>query len=135
MACKVVGLTAQVAFPVISLEPSIIADSVEGGEGIPSPMLTVVRLNLKDLERHVTATNKYLPKNSKLCISLHNSIKAFIITGPSHALHGLVTVLHKVRAPSGQDQSKVPFSNRRPVFHVQFFLVGVHSIVLASGRC
>ena len=44
---------AQAAFPVVSLEPSIIADSVEGGEGVPSPMLTVVGLNLRDLERHV----------------------------------------------------------------------------------
>ena len=70
-------------------------------------------------------TNKYLPENSKLCISLHNSIKAFVITGPSRALHGLVTALRKVRAPSDLDQSKVPFSKRKPVFHVRFLLVGV----------
>ena len=129
------GARAQAAFPVVSLEPSIIADSVEGGEGVPSPMLTVVGLNLKDLERHVAATNKYLPDNSKLCISLHNSIKAFVITGPSRALHGLVTALRKVRAPSGLDQSKIPFSKRKPVFHVRFLLVDVpfHSPYLADA--
>jgi len=129
------GSRAQVAFPVVSLESSIIADSVEGGEGVPSPMLAVVGLNLKDLERHVAATNKYLPENSKLCISLHNSIKAFVITGPSRALHGLVTALRKVRAPSGLDQSKVPFSKRKPVFHVRFLLVGVpfHSPYLTDA--
>ena len=129
------GSRAQVAFPVVSLEPSIIADSVEGGEGVPSPMLTVVGLNLKDLERHVAATNKYLPDNSKLCISLHNSIKAFVVTGPSRALHGLVTALRKVRAPSGLDQSKIPFSKRKPVFHVRFLLVGVpfHSPYLTDA--
>lgn len=119
------GSRAQVTFPVVSLEPSIIADSVEGGEGIPSPMLTVVGLNLKDLERHVAATNKYLPENSKLCVSLYNSIKAFVVTGPSRALYGLVIALRKVRAPSGLDQSKVPFSKRKPVFHVRFLVVGV----------
>ena len=129
------GSRAQVVFPVVSLEPNIIADSVEGGEGVPSPMLTVVGLNFKDLERHVAATNKYLPDNSKLCISLHNSIKAFVVTGPSRALHGLVTALRKVRAPSGLDQSKVPFSKRKPVFHVRFLLVGVpfHSPYLADA--
>lgn len=129
------GSRAQVTFPVVSLEPSIIADSVEGGEGVPSPMLTVVGLTLKDLERHVAATNKYLPGNSKLCISLHNSIKAFVITGPSRALHGLVTALRKVRAPSGLDQSKIPFSKRKPVFHVRFLLVGVpfHSPYLTDA--
>ncbi|KAF9648674.1 fatty acid synthase [Thelephora ganbajun] len=120
------GSRAQVAFPVVSLEPSIIADSAEGGEGVPSPMLTVVGLNLKDLERHVAATNKYLPDNSKLCISLHNSIKAFVVTGPSRALYGLVTALRK---------SKVPFSKRKPVFHVRFLLVGVpfHSPYLTGA--
>jgi len=129
------GSRAQVAFPVVSLEPSIIADSFEGGEGVPSPMLTVVGLNLKDLERHVAATNKYLPDNSKLCISLHNSIKAFVVTGPSRALYGLVTALRKVRAPSDLDQSKVPFSKRKPAFHVRFLLVGVpfHSPYLTDA--
>ena len=129
------GSRAQVTFPVVSLEPSIITDSVEGGEGVPSPMLTVVGLSLKDLERHVAATNKYLPDNSKLCVSLHNSIKAFVVTGPSRALHGLVTALRKVRAPSGLDQSKVPFSKRKPVFHVRFLLVGVpfHSPYLTDA--
>ena len=131
----IAGSRAQATFPVVSLEPSIIADSVEGGEGVPSPMLTVVGLNLKDLERHVAATNKYLPANSRLCISLHNSIKAFVVTGPSRALHGLVTALRKVRAPSGLDQSKVPFSKRKPTFHVRFLLVGVpfHSPYLTDA--
>ena len=119
------GSRAQVAFPVVSLEPNIIADSVDGGEGVPSPMLTIVGLGLKDLERHVAGTNKYLPDNSKLCISLHNSIKAFVVTGPSRALYGLVTALRKIRAPSGLDQSKVPFSKRKLAFHVRFLAVGV----------
>ena len=129
------GSRAQVAFPVVSLEPSIIADSVEGEEGVPSPMLTVVGLNLKDLERHVAATNKYLSENSKLCISLHNSIKAFVVTGPSRALHGLVTALRKVRTPSGLNQSKVPPSKRKPIFHVRFLAVGVpfHSPYLTDA--
>ena len=129
------GSRAQVAFPVVSLEPSIVSDSVEGGEGVPSPMLTVVGLNLKDLERHVTATNKHLADNSKLCISLHNSNRAFVVTGPSRALRGLVTALRKVRAPSGLDQSKVPFSKRKPVCHVRFLPVGVpfHSSYLTDA--
>jgi len=38
---------------------------------------------------------------------------------------GLVTALRKVRAPSGLDQSKIPFPKRKPVFHVRFLPVGV----------
>ncbi|KAI4523665.1 FabD/lysophospholipase-like protein, partial [Schizophyllum commune Loenen D] len=82
------GLRAQQAFPVVAVEPSIVADSVEGGEGVPSTMLL-----------------------------------AFVITGPARALYGLVQNLRKVKAPSGLDQSKVPFSQRKPVFSVRFLVV------------
>ncbi|KAF9642097.1 hypothetical protein BDM02DRAFT_3193925 [Thelephora ganbajun] len=51
------GSRAQVAFPVVSPQ---------------------TKLDLKGLECHVAATNKCLPENSKLCISLHNNIKAFV---------------------------------------------------------
>ncbi|KAF9642634.1 hypothetical protein BDM02DRAFT_3192909 [Thelephora ganbajun] len=61
---------------------------------------------VEDDERHAIATNKYLCNNSKFCISLHNSVKAFVATDPSRTLHGLVTALHKV-----------PFSKCKPVFH------------------
>ncbi len=61
-----------------------------------------------------------------------------MVTGPARALYGPVTSLRKVRAPSGLDQSKIPFSQRKPVFSVRF-LVGnlpYHSHYLegATGR-
>ncbi|KAI0749711.1 fatty acid synthase [Daedaleopsis nitida] len=119
------GLRGQQAFPVLALEPSIVQDSVEGGEGAPSPMLSITGLPLKDLESHIGKTNKHLPGNSKIGVSLHNGPKAFVVTGPPRSLYGLVTHLRKVRAPSGLDQSKTPFSQRKPVFSVRFLVVGV----------
>ncbi|KAL1711802.1 hypothetical protein EV715DRAFT_278348 [Schizophyllum commune] len=107
------GLYAQQAF----------SRSVEGGEGVPSTMLLVTGLLLKDVETHLAKTNKHLPSNSKLHISLYNGPKAFVITGPARALYGLVQNLRKVKAPSGLDQSKVPFSQRKPVFSVRFLVV------------
>jgi fatty acid synthase subunit alpha len=129
------GSRAQTGFPVLSIEPSIIADSIEGGEGVPSTMLSVVGLTLKELTPHIDQTNKYLPDNSQLGVSLHNGIKAFVVTGPARALHGLVTSLRKIRAPSGLDQSKVPFSQRKAVFYVRFLGVGVpfHSSYLTNA--
>ncbi len=56
---------------------------------------------------------------------MNNGLKAFVVTGPAHALWGLVTSLRKVKAPSGLDQSKVPFSQRKPVFTVRFLVVNV----------
>ncbi|KAI0368773.1 fatty acid synthase [Pilatotrama ljubarskyi] len=119
------GLRGQQAFPLLALEPSIVQDSVEGGEGAPTPMLSVTGLSLKDLESHITKTNKHLPDNSKIGVSLYNGPKAFVVTGPPRSLYGLVTHLRKIRAPSGLDQSKIPFSQRKPVFSVRFLVIGV----------
>ncbi|KAG5638483.1 hypothetical protein H0H81_012415 [Sphagnurus paluster] len=119
------GLRGQQAFPVVALEPGLVQDSIDGGEGTPSPMLSITGLNLKEVETHLKKTNSHLPENSKLQVSLNNGPRAFVVTGPARALHGLVTNLRKVRAPSGLDQSKIPFSQRKPVFSVRFLVVGV----------
>ena len=129
------GLRGQQAFPITSVEPSIVQDALEGGEGTPSPMLSITGLSLKELEPHIAKTNKHLPSISQLFVSLNNGPKAFVVTGPSKALFGLVTSLRKVKAPSGLDQSKVPFSQRKPVFSIRFLVVGVpyHSKYLAGA--
>ncbi|KAH0585247.1 hypothetical protein H2248_008491 [Termitomyces sp. 'cryptogamus'] len=129
------GLRGQQAFPIVSMEPSIVQDSIEGGEGTPSPMLSIAGLSLKEVESHLKKTNAHLPENSQLHISLNNGPRAFVVTGPARALHGLVTNLRKVRAPSGADQSKTPYSQRKPVFSVRFLVVGVpyHSDYLAGA--
>ncbi|KAG8716660.1 3-oxoacyl-[acyl-carrier-protein] synthase [Ceratobasidium sp. 394] len=120
-----VGARGQEAFPILAVEPTIVQDSVDGGEGVPSPMLSVTGLPLAALEKHITGVNKHLPKNSQLGVSLYNGSRAFVVTGPPRALYGLVTALRKVRAPSGLDQSKIPFSQRKAVFNVRFLVVGV----------
>ncbi|KZS94178.1 fatty acid synthase [Sistotremastrum niveocremeum HHB9708] len=119
------GLRGQEVFPVLAVDPAIVKDAREGGEGTPSPMLSVVGLLLKDLKVHIDKTNKHLPANSQLFVSLHNGPKAFVVTGPPKALFGLVTSLRKIRAPSGLDQSKIPFSQRKAVFSLRFLVVGV----------
>jgi fatty acid synthase subunit alpha len=143
-SCKAVkwllfaGCRAQEVFPVVSLEPSIVQDTLDGGEGLPSPMLSITGLLLKDLEPHVKNANSHLPQNSKLTVSLHNGSKAFVVTGPARALYGLVTSLRKIRAASTTEQSKVPFSQRTPVFSVRFLVVAApfHSVYMngASER-
>ena len=129
------GLRGQEAFPVLSVEPSIVADAVEGGEGTPSPMLNVSGLSLSSLEGHVKKANAHLPSNSQLFISLHNGPRTFVVTGPARALYGLVTALRAVKAPAGADQSKIPFSQRKAVFSTRFLVVGVpyHSDYLSEA--
>ena len=98
-------------------------------------MLAVTGLVLKDLKSHIKKTNIHLPMNSQLHVSLHNSPRAFILTGPARALYGLVTNLRKVRAPSGLDQSKTLFSQRNLVFSMKFLIVNApfHSEYLANA--
>jgi fatty acid synthase subunit beta len=137
LSCKAVkwlvraGCRAKQAFPVLPLEPSIVQDSVDGGEGVPTPMLSVTGLSLKDLEPIINAANSYLD-NSKMFVSLHSGPKAFVITRPSWSLYCLVTSLRKIRGASGQDQSKIPYSQRSPVFSVCFLVVAApfHSVYL-----
>ncbi|KAJ6512975.1 fatty acid synthase [Mycena sanguinolenta] len=129
------GLRGQQAFPVVALEPGMVQDSIEGGEGMPTPMLSVTGLQLAELAVHIKKTNTHLAENAQLSVSLHNGPRAFVVTGPARSLFGLVTHLRKVRAPSGLDQSKTPFSQRKPVFSVRFLVVGVpyHSTYLAGA--
>jgi fatty acid synthase subunit alpha len=71
------GCRAQQAFPVVSLEPAIVQDAVEDGEGVPSPMLSVTSLSLKDLESQINNANPHLPEGSKLFLSLHNGLRCY----------------------------------------------------------
>lgn len=129
------GMRGQEAFPVLALEPSIVQDCLEGGEGEPTPMLSITNLPLALLEPHVEATNKHLPANAQIAVSLFNGPRSFVVTGPPRSLCGLVTNLRKVRASPGLDQSKVPFSQRKPAFGVRFLVVNApyHSAYLSGA--
>lgn len=98
-------------------------------------MLSINGLELSPLRPYIEATNKYLPPNSQLSVSLYNGPRNFVVTGPPRALYGLVTNLRKVQAPSSQDQSKDPYSQRKPAFGVRFLVVNApyHSTYLAGA--
>ncbi|KAJ6458552.1 fatty acid synthase [Mycena sanguinolenta] len=98
------GLRGQQAFPIVALEPGIVQDSIEGGEGVPMPMLSVTGLQLDELAVYIKKTNAHLAENAQLSVSLHNGPHAFVVPGPARSLFGLVTHLRKIRAPSGVDQ-------------------------------
>jgi fatty acid synthase subunit alpha, fungi type len=102
------GCRAQEIFPVVSLEPSIVQDTLDGREGLPSPMLSITGLLLKDLEPHIKDAHSHLPENSTLTLSLHNGPKAFVATGPGRALCGLVMSLRKFHAAILQIKAKFP---------------------------
>ncbi len=130
-----IGMRGQQFFPVLSLEPAIVEDAIENGEGAPTPMLGVYGLQLKDLEAQIKKTNTHLPAKSQLQVSLHNGSRNLVVTGPARALYGLATALRAVKAPAGLDQSRVPYSKRKMVFSDRFLPIGVpfHSPYLVGA--
>ena len=115
-----IGSRCQQNYPRTSLAPSILQDSVENGEGTPTPMLSVRDLPRGALQEHVNNTNHHLPEDRHIAISLINSARNFVVTGPPISLYGLNLQLRKVKAPTGLDQTRIPFTERKVRFVNRF---------------
>ena len=130
-----IGSRSQQAYPTTSLAPSILQDSVENGEGHPSPMLSVRDLSRDALQGHIDTTNHHLPADRHIAISLVNSARNFVVTGPPISLYGLNLRLRKVKAPTGLDQTRIPFTERKVRFVNRFLPITApfHSPYLAKA--
>ncbi|KAI9873400.1 MAG: beta subunit of fatty acid synthetase, partial [Pleopsidium flavum] len=115
-----IGSRSQQAYPRTSLAPSILQDSVEHGEGTPTPMLSIRDLSRTAVQEHIDATNHHLPQDRHIAISLVNSARNFVVTGPPISLYGLNLRLRKVKAPTGLDQTRIPFTERKVRFVNRF---------------
>ena len=115
-----IGSRSQQAYPRTSLAPSILQDSVEHGEGTPTPMLSVRDFPRAALQGHINTTNHHLPEERHIAISLVNSARNFVVTGPPISLYGLNLQLRKVKAPTGLDQTRIPFTERKIRFVSRF---------------
>ena len=130
-----IGSRSQQGYPRTSLAPSILQDSIENGEGSPTPMLSVRDLSRAKLQEHIDTTNHHLPEDRHIAISLINSARNFVVTGPPISLYGLNLQLRKVKAPTGLDQTRVPFTERKVRFVNRFLPITspFHSIYLKQA--
>ncbi|KAI8855120.1 acyl transferase domain-containing protein [Chytridium lagenaria] len=119
-----IGLRSQSAWPATTNNPNILQDSLQNNEGIPTPMLLVTGLRHAEVKEHADATNKHLPEDRRVHLSLINGPRACIFTGPLN--------LYTLKAASGQDQSRIPHSQRKVRFTSRFLPVTVpfHSAYL-----
>ncbi|RDW64070.1 fatty acid synthase-like protein subunit beta [Coleophoma crateriformis] len=115
-----IGSRSQQAYPRTSLAPSVLQDSVDNGEGTPTPMLSIRDLSQEEILKHIAATNQYLPEDRHIAISLINSARNVVVTGPPISLYGLNLQLRKVKAPTGLDQTRIPFTERKVRFVNRF---------------
>ena len=130
-----IGSRSQQAYPRTSLAPSILQDSRDNGEGNPTPMLSVRDLPRSALQEHIDTTNHHLPQDRHIAISLSNSARNFVVTGPPISLYGLNLRLRKVKAPTGLDQTRIPFTERKSRFVNRFLPITspFHSIYLTEA--
>ncbi len=115
-----IGARSQQAYPRTSLSPNILQDSIDNGEGSPTPMLSLRDLPRSAVQKHIDTTNEHLPKERHIGISLVNSARNFVVTGPPMSLYGLNLQLRKVKAPTGLDQTRIPFTERKVRFVNRF---------------
>ena len=130
-----IGSRSQQAYPRTSLDPSKLQDSVENGEGTPTPMLSVRDLSRPALQEHIDTSNRHLPEGLHISICLVNSARNFVVTGPPMSLYGLNLQLRKVKAPTGLDQTRVPFTERKVRFVNRFLPITspFHSVYLTEA--
>jgi fatty acid synthase subunit beta, fungi type len=115
-----IGARSQQAYPRTSLAPSTLEDSLENGEATPTPMLSVRDLSRQGLQAHIDATNHHLPEDRHIGITLVNSARNFVVTGPPQSLYGLNLRLRKAKAPTGLDQTRIPYTERKARFVHRF---------------
>jgi fatty acid synthase subunit beta len=110
-------------------------DSISNNEGNPTPMLAVTGLRESQVIKHLEETNSHLSSDKKIEITLHNGPRSFVCTGPPQSLYGLNLSLRKLKAPTGLDQSRVPYSQRKIKFSSRFLPITApfHSIYLKSA--
>jgi fatty acid synthase subunit beta len=130
-----IGARSQQVFPRTSMTPAALQDSSDNGEGDPTPMLSIRDLPQSEVQKHINATNQYLPEDRHIAISLINSPRNMVVTGPPMSLYGLNLQLRKVKAPTGLDQTRVPYTERKVRFVNRFLPITApfHSKYLANA--
>lgn len=127
-----IGARCLITYPRTSLPPTMLQDSLDNGEGRPSPMLSVRDLSREEVEKFIEITNKHLPAEKHIAISLVNGGRNLVVSGPPESLYGFNLTLRNNKAPSGLDQARVPFSERKLKFSNRFLpiLAPFHSHLL-----
>ncbi|KAL8690260.1 MAG: hypothetical protein Q9218_004257, partial [Villophora microphyllina] len=115
-----IGFESHHETPASSLSAAATNDCKENGEGQPTPMLKIRGLEIYPVSKMIDDANANLPASEQIYLALVNSRDNMVVAGPPRSLRGLCLRLRKVKADENVDQSRIPFSERRPVVRHQF---------------
>ena len=118
-----IGYECQQAAPRSSLSAAAITDSLRNGEGNPASLLSVRGLTQAQIEAVIATSNESIAEAERAYLALANSRDNFVIAGPTNTLCGLNLHFRGIKAASDIDQSRIPFSRRKPVVLHQFLPV------------
>ncbi|KAK1623304.1 acyl transferase domain-containing protein [Colletotrichum phormii] len=118
-----IGLRTQEVFSTETVNPKAIYDSLAHDEGHPSPMLSICGLGHNQLQDIVAELNSYLPSHARVQMAFANGRDDFVFAGPPSTLYALNKKLRPLRAVSGDDEVRTPFSKRKKQFSCQFLSI------------
>ncbi|KAI9826698.1 MAG: beta subunit of fatty acid synthetase [Phylliscum demangeonii] len=120
-----IGTRCQQSYPSFSLAPAKIQDSVDHDEGVPSPMLTLSNLPRDQAQKQMDEINRHLPTDRQMVVSLVNSPRNVVVSGPPSTLCALNVRLRGIKAAPDVDQTRIPFAQRKSRFVHRFLPVSV----------
>ncbi|RAK98538.1 sterigmatocystin biosynthesis fatty acid synthase subunit beta [Aspergillus ibericus CBS 121593] len=115
-----IGFESHQDAPQLFIAPELIAETKDAGHGVPSPMLSVRGLERPGLDTILAQCNKVLPEDRQLHVALINARTNHIVAGPAASLCGLSQILAELQAAGEKDQTRIPFSQRKPVVSHSF---------------
>lgn len=115
-----IGYESHQAAPRSSLSSTLVTDSVEHGEGLPSSLLSVCGLQRSDIDAVIATCNKGLPFEESVHFALANARDNFAVAGPAGSLRNLNLHLRELKVNDDFDQSRIPFNLRKPIINHRF---------------
>ncbi|KAI8319679.1 hypothetical protein GQ54DRAFT_30255 [Martensiomyces pterosporus] len=114
------GAVPQLVYPPMHLSLDDEADAVEH-EGKPCPMVSVHGISQRTIEGYISEFNSQMPSESAhVYLSLINTHNRFIVSAKLDSAVHFVRFLRAKSASPGDDQSRIPFPQRKPVIFVAY---------------
>ncbi|KAJ2190938.1 fatty acid synthase alpha subunit Lsd1 [Coemansia sp. RSA 532] len=119
-----VGALPQLEFPYYKLNPHSVHDCAQLRKSTPYPMVLVQGITQPVLEQHMHAFNgRYDTPIEHAYLAVCNSTSQFIITGITLAVAKFAAYLCLQSALADEDQSRVPYSKRKPVIRITYLQI------------
>ena len=119
------GFYCHQARPHSSVPGPLVKECLENNEGQPSFMLSVRGLDRSRIETVLANCNKNLAHQEQVHLALENTRENFVLAGPVKPLVHLNSHLRALKANDDLDQTRIPFTSRKPIIQHQFLPISV----------